>query len=460
MKQKNFFQNLRIILFSVVMIGGCVLGFCLFLRPSESPSENRKLAEFPSFEAGGFLDGTYTSGINLWYSDTFPFREELLGLNTRLRTLYGIRKQTAQSGGQGDAIDPNESFTWGTSPSPNDTTSSTSPTTNPEDTTTEPPAPDPGHEVIQGYLVDGIHGYELYYFNRDNSLRYARAVTQTALDLNGKAQVYCMVTPMSYAYGVSASTQASLGVSNCRESIDFIYSAINAYCPQAGVTNPVMTVDAYSALEPHADEYIFFRTDHHWTALGAHYASRAFLDLAGRDYPTLSGGYTEYQFTGFTGSLASHTQSQTPNLVQNPDTIYAYAPNSINKVSITTREGTTFEAPIVNPDAASIFSASQRYRCFIDGDYPYSVIHNENRSDGSAILLIKESYGNAFTPMLVDSYEYVYVIDYRFYRTMSIADLVDAHGIDTVLFVNNPVATSAGYNMNCLEALVNIPSAE
>ena len=60
--------------------------------------------------------------------------------------------------------------------------------------------------------------------------------------------------------------------------------------------------------------------------------------------------------------------------------------------------------------------------------------------------------------MLVDSYEYVYAVDYRFFRTMSISDLVDAYGIDTVLFVNNPVATSADYTVKCLETLVHLPS--
>ena len=435
MKQPKFFQNLRIILFVTVMVVGCVLGFVLSLRPTHSDSENRDLATFPAWNTGRFLDGSYTSDISTWYSDTFPFRETLVAMNTRLRGLYGLKLQAASAGGGGDAIDPNETFTWDTPSAPD----------SPAPETQAPAAPTPGvdHEVIGGYLVEGKSGYELYYFHKQNSDRYARAVVETALALNGKAQVYCMVTPMSYAYGVSAETQNDLKASDCRDSIDYIYRAINAYCPQAGVTSPVIPVDAYSALEAHKDEYIFFRTDHHWTALGAHYASRAFLDRAGRDYPTLADGYTEYRFDGFTGSLAGHTKKDTPVLVNNPDTIYAYAPKSINTVSITTREGTTFEAPIVNPQAATAFSDSQRYRCFIDGDYPFTAAHNPQKTDGSSVLIIKESYGNAFFPMLVDSYEYVYAVDYRFFRTMSISDLVDAYGIDTVLFVNNPVATSA-----------------
>ncbi len=449
MKQKKFFEMLRIVLFCVMLLGGCVLGFCLSLRPETSESEMRDLTDFPTFTWDDFLDGTYTANIGLWYSDTFPFREDLLALNTRLRGLYGIKTQTA-SGSQGDDFDPDETFSWDQPPAESD-----------DEPETSAPAPGGNHEVIEGYLVDGIHGYELYYFNRQNSDRYARFVVQTALDLGDRAQVYAMVTPMSYAWGVSDEVQAELGASNLRDSIGWMYSAIAAYSEQAGVQNPVITIDAYSALEAHRDEYIFFRTDHHWTALGAHYASRAFLDVAGRDYPALD-VYTKHEFTGFTGSLAGHTKAENPALENNPDTIYAYESPTVNDgaLTITKTDGTSFVADIINKDADAIFSKSQRYRCFVDGDYPLSVVHNPAVGDGSAILLIKESYGNAFIPMLVDSYEYVLAIDYRFFRSMSVSDLVDTYNIDTVLFLNNPVATSADYNMNCLDKVIKLPSKQ
>lgn len=179
----------------------------------------------------------------------------------------------------------------------------------------------------------------------------------------------------------------------------------------------------------------------------------SFLNAAGRSYPSLD-AYKPHAFEGFTGSLAGHTKQETPNLVENPDTIYAYEPPTLNTVTITTTQGETLNRPIVNPDAATVFSNSQRYRCFIDGDYPLTMAHNPAVGDGSAVLLIKESYGNAFLPMLVDSYEYVYAIDYRFFTSMSIPEMVDTYGIETVLFLNNPVATSADYNMNRLERLV------
>ncbi len=446
MKQQKFFQLLRIGLFCVALAVGCVVGFLLPLRPETSESELRDLTEFPAFDAGEFMDGTYTSSIGLWYSDTFPGREALIALNTRLRGWYGIKTTMADAGEGGDDPSEDDTFVWSTTPPEPPESGATEPVTS------VPPA-DPGHEIIKGYLVEGNKGFELYYFNRQNSDRYARFVVQTALDLDGQAQVYAMVTPMSYAFGVDPDTQADLNASDCEASIDWIYRAIEQYGVGAGLSSPVITVDAYGALSEHTDEYIFFRTDHHWTALGAHYASRAFLDAAGKRYPSLD-AYGALAFEGFTGSIAGHTKQDTPNLIRDPDTIHAFVPPSINEITITTTKGETLIRPLVNPNAEAEFGASQRYRCFIDGDYPFSVAHNSAVGDGSAILLIKESYGNAFLPMLVDSYEYVYAVDYRFFRTMRIDELVEEYGIDTVLFINNPVATSADYNMNCLEKLV------
>ncbi len=452
MKFQSFFQKLRIILFALCLVGGCVLGFIIPLRPTESASEQRTLTSFPTFSFESFWNGDYTSGVNLWYSDTFPFREELIGLNNTLRGLYGLKGTTAGSVVGGDSINTDDTFVWETDPVEPDTES---------DAGTEPgteSSEEPGHEVIKGYLVDGINGYELYSFHRDNSNRYAKLVVQTALDLQGKAQVYCIVVPMSYAYGVSPEVQVELGASDCHEAIRYMYSAMAGYGASAGLTTPVVTLDVFDHLADHYDEYIYFRTDHHWTAKGAYYTSRVFLDAVGRTYPDLD-AYTVQEITGFTGSLAGHTMQENPSLVRNPDTIYAYVSPTLNTVTITTQAGEVKEIPIVHPEPRSLYSQWSLYKCFIDGDHPLTVAHNEAVGDGSAILLIKESYGNAFLPALVDSYEYVVAVDYRYLRNKAISDLVDEYGVDTVLFLNNPVATSADYNLYWLEKLVKTKPA-
>ena len=56
--------------------------------------------------------------------------------------------------------------------------------------------------------------------------------------------------------------------------------------------------------------------------------------------------------------------------------------------------------------------------------------------------MIKESYGNAFVPFLVDHYQDVYVVDYRYY-TGSLSYLVISKGIQDVIFLNNAEALSS-----------------
>ena len=113
MKFKKFFEWVRILLFSAVLIGGCVLGFILSLRPTTSESEGRTLTKFPQFNAESFLSGEYTSQISLWYADTFPFRDLLLDLSGELKGLYGVGDQEFEGyHGEADTLDMNQDFVW------------------------------------------------------------------------------------------------------------------------------------------------------------------------------------------------------------------------------------------------------------------------------------------------------------------------------------------------------------
>lgn len=446
MKSQKFFFGLRIALFSCILIVGCVVGFLLFLRPTFSESEKRDLTPFPAFTVDTFLSGEWTEQVSLWYADTFPGREALLSVNDRIRSLYGLRTSEANSNGRGDEIPEDESIVW-----------------RPDETVTDDPAGEESDhesetegrnaELIEGYYVDAEHAtaYELYYFHKDIADRYAHMVVNAAYKLDGVAQVYDMVVPLSYCFGMDPTLVSKIGASDGIAAIDYMYRSVNSLSDQAGLQNPVVTLDVTGVLGEHYDEYLYFRTDHHWTGKGAYYASRVFLDEVRRPYPALR-EYDTYEFHNFWGSLYSHTKSD--SLYNAPDTIYAWASRTVDHVTITTRDGEILERPLIQPDTESMFSVSARYRCFVDGDYPLYEIHNDTITDGSRILVIKESYGNAFIPMLADSYEYVWAIDYRF-STESLVQFVTDHDIDTVLFVNNLVATGDEYTVSRMERLVN-----
>lgn len=454
MKTKKIFEWLRIVLFAIVLVGGCVLGFILTLRPAVSQSEGRKLTEFPKFTVESFLSGEYTAEISKWYADSYPGREVLLDMNGDLKGLYGVGdSQFSGYGGTADELDTNSDFVWNDSPvdPPSDTdggqdTSASTPSGEQETTpqTEAETKEEPKAETIDGYYVKGDTCWELYYYKEDLVDRYCRVVVNASVKLQGKATVYDMVVPVAPCY-LPAHELKTLGASEGIPVIEHIYSAINAYCPQAGAgENPVVTLRLHDLYEQHKDDYLFFRTDHHWTANGAYYASRYFLDALDRPYPALS-EYTPITISeSFLGSLYRHTQSE--SLKRAPETIIAYQSPTVQEITIF-RDEIYQPRPLINTEATN-------YNCFSSGDHEYYEAHNPTVTDGSKVLIIKESYGNAFIPMVVDSFEYVYAVDYRFWEG-DLVKFVEEHGIDTVLFLNNLYATADSYTVRCIEGLVN-----
>lgn len=476
MKFQKFAQWLRIILFSAALIGCCITGFIPMLRPTVSEKEGRVLTRLPEFSWSSFWSGEYTSDMALWYSDTFPGRDALLDMNGDLKALYGIQSQSFGGGNvQKDEIDLEETFVWNPidkdevtetgiiedfeSESFDDIDTEKETDNGSESETDSRPEVETGAEdggqVIEGYYVEGNTAYELYYFKNDYVNRYTQLVTQVALDLDGLATVYDMVIPTSCNYGISAEKLLEIGASNQSYAIDYIYRALNSYSDQltgsGELQNPIVTLDIRELMGKHYDEYIYFRTDHHWTGLGAYYASRYFLDAVGKPYPALD-DYRTVEISGFLGSLYNHTQSA--NLKNAPDTVYAYESPTLKEIVTFNRHTGEYETWPLIKEAGDLEGKWNKYLSFSNGDCAFYEMHNETIKDGSAVLVIRESFGNAFMPMLVDSYEYVYGIDYRFWRD-DLALFVEEHNIDTVIFLNNIMATANDYTIRTMETLAD-----
>lgn len=419
-------KALGIFLPAVILCVGFMIGLCWFLRPAVSETEKRELTPFPSFTLDDVQSGAFTDGVSVWYADTFPGREALIGAYQSIEACFGIRSEQIQIGGGGDDV-PTGSM--------GDT-----PTSNRPDSGGE------GGETVGNYYISGNTAYELYAFNDAGARRYAALLNQAAASLGDRATVYDMVIPLHYSYALGADLQDELNLPNAGEVTSYLYS---------GMHDAVHTVDAHSALMAHRDEYLYFRTDHHWTATGAYYAYEAFCRRAGIT-PTPLTSYERLAFEGFLGTL--YAQAERPAaLRKEPDTVYAYVPQGTNAMVTHTKSGDTVSTySVVNRDTDTWYNAATKYNCFIAGDNPLIEIHNEHiASDrrGTSILLVKESFGNAFAPFLVDSYEYVYIIDYRYYDG-TLANFVTEKDVDDVLFLNNIVATTAGVRLTEMERFV------
>ncbi len=439
MKQDNMKTNAPVVsdrakLFGVlipvaILCVGFVLGLCWFARPAESETEKRELTPFPALTLDRFLSGEFTDGVSVWYADTFPGREGIIKAYHGIQSLFGIRTERFQ-GSVGDDIPD------GPMGDPSDS-----------DTLDRPVMGGEIGEQVGGYYVSGDTAYELYAFSDAGARRYAAVINRAAEALSGKARVYDMIIPLHYTVALGAEVQDSMSLPDGGKTITYIYS---------GLSDRVHTVDAHKALMTHREDYIYFRTDHHWTATGAYYAYEAFCREAGLT-PTPLESYEKLSFGGFLGTLYSKT-GQPSALADRPDVVEAYVPKGTNSMVTHQADGTTVDwYSIVNKKTDSWYqAAASKYNCFIAGDHPLIEIHNEQVNPsrrGSSILLVKESFGNAFAPFLVDSYEYVYIIDYRYYDG-NLADFVTQKGVDDVLFLNNIVATTAAARLGEMERFV------
>lgn len=124
--------------------------------------------------------------------------------------------------------------------------------------------------------------------------------------------------------------------------------------------------------------------------------------------------FKKVSFGTFTGSFYKDTNG---NAALKKDTLYAYYPASYENGSIslnyTNKDGVQVKGSLI--EDATNYGESLKYLAFIDGDNPYTVIENNSLKDNSSCIVVKESFGNALIPFLVNHYQKIYIIDYRYW---------------------------------------------
>lgn len=410
-------------LFFLCLTLGMLFSLIIPLRPTYSEFEKRELASFPKFSVSALVSGSYFKDIDTWFADTFPFRERLISANSKLSELRGV----------GDKIYGLNDMAVQTVPqaSSEKTTEAESGNKEPSETTekqTEPTVPDQINDVTQtlgGILVIGDTGYEYCSFHQGVADKYVGIINKTAQQLKGVSTVYCMVVPTSM--DITMSDNVRKGINSCDQSevAKYIYDSLNT---------GAKSVDLYTQLRMHRDEYVYFRTDHHWTALGAYYAYAKFCETAGYKPMSLE-KYEKVSYGDFLGSFYGDTNNSA--MKKNPDELIAYLPPYKSSLTFTNTQGKSFNWELVHD--VSNYPISEKYNSFAGSDNPFTVIENLSKEKGKTCLVIKESFGNAMIPFLVGKYKKVYVIDYRYYKK-GIITFAKQNKIDDVLFINNASA--------------------
>ena len=433
------YHNLGIILFAGVMLLGAFLGLLFFARPKTSEKEKRSLAKYPSFTMKTFLNGEYFSDVSTWYSDTYPFRDALVSADQKLKGLYGIESKTMMVGEekQADEIpdinDNTEAVTETTTAATTEAaTGDTEAGATTEATTEKVREVDPPdskgmdeeiqNQIQQNLYVKGDAAYSVYYFGKENCTNYVAALNNVAAELKGQTTVYNILVPNNSGVMLSEDELSKLAGSDQEQAIDYYYSI---------ESDDVKTVDTIKTLRKHNDEYLYFRTDHHWTQLAAYYVYQNFCKVKGIEAHDLS-YYDKKEFKNFLGTFYSTLGNS--NMEANPDTVDAYVPKGTNDMTFWDTDGKEWNWNVIY-DVDS-WASSSKYMTFIGGDRPMEVIENPQIKDGSSCVVLKESYGNCFVPFLVDHYQTVYVLDYR-YTTVNVLDFVKEKQADDLIIINN-----------------------
>lgn len=196
---------------------------------------------------------------------------------------------------------------------------------------------------------------------------------------------------------------------------------------QSAVGTSLNFVDLTKTMTSHKDEEIYYKTDHHWTTLGAKYAFDALSTALGIDSPTQE--YTIYPVThSFQGTLTSKSGYD-----KGKDTIELYIPQNVNTDCLVNfvdegkRTASMYEsAALENKDKYEVFFGGNHSR--VDISTPMEGKKN--------LLLFKDSYANCFIPFLVPYYRNIIVIDPRYYYD-NIESLITDNEITDILFLYN-----------------------
>lgn len=408
---------LNVIFFvSVLTVGG----ICSLLAPKQaiSAKENRTLSSFPAYTDSLFWKGAYFRAIDLFYADHFPGRDQWMEVSSLFRTKLGFQSS--------EITMYDVELAGGTEAAPDTLPKK------PEDYLLDDAATG---EVKKGVFVFKGRAFERFGGGPSIGKQYATVVNGFNKLGIPNLQVYNLIIPVALEFELTKK-YSKLQKPN-RPAIENIYNSLDP---------SVRKVWAIDEIRTHRAEYIYFNTDHHWTSLGAYYAYRAFCSSAGFTPVSLDTIPSRVR-PSFLGSL--HRLTRDPSLKNNPDSVRYYLFRDSLRFYV--GSGVQPTSWIKSKMYAESARDGNSYSVFLQGDLPVVKIETLQKN-GRRIAVIKESYGNAFAPFLINHYEKVIVVDQRYYQG-DFAALLKREGINELLVINNIFAAHTPFHIDKIRSL-------
>lgn len=375
---------MRKYLISILFIALIAISLGLLVAPADIASireENRELKTMPEFTFSSVWSGEFSKNFEAFVDDNIAFRGKLMAVSDKIKSRVGYTPEN-----MGRIIVTTSDIGTG--------------------------------EANEGRLVL-YNGYIMEMFAKNEAAqdKYAESLNAIRKAIPDDIRMYSVLVPTALEFSAPAYSSAQ---DSQKEAIEYVNSKFKGIFP----------VDVYSALLASKSNSLYFKTDHHWTTDGAYVAYNKYMEMSGGPVAAQT-DFTRKENGEFYGSLYLKAKSQLTE--QEQDTIFYYDITEKNDISIRMRaEDNVTEygvgAPMFNTD-------NNNYNLFFGGDNPLMEITNNSNPDGKTVVVIKDSYANAFIPWLVASSSRVIVIDPRSFGG-SLTEEIERYQADEVLVLN------------------------
>ena len=294
-----------------------------------------------------------------------------------------------------------------------------------------------GKREIKGIFTEDGRMIEAWKEYDEKSVNANLAAMESFAQKYKNVNMYFMLAPNAQEI-YSDTLPANCGTANQKNFIKMCYDA----------TPSIKGIDIYNSLAAAKEEYIYYRTDHHWTSLGAYLGYQSAASVMKYNPISLDKFSIEHASNSFRGTLYSKTLDDSIT----PDTIDFYTlANGEPELSMTVYRGTsanTYDSLYFR----NYLEKKDKYSAFLGTNVPKLEITTTipKESDSGSLLVIKDSYAHSLIPFLTKNYSKITVIDLR-YINGALSDIdVNISDYQSVLFMYNVITFSEDTNVKKL----------
>ena len=397
-KQRTMHHKIYLTLIGTVFAAGVIV-LNTFPRSQFSQLEKRELTHFPQWSMAKLADGSLTKEVSAWFSDSEPFRDELMTMSMKIKDLARLTLS-----------DDNVTFHASDD-------SQAAPGVEAAEESAElgefnnHVATDGNAKLANAGIIIVGRGSNvralMAYGGVGGGTSFANTVNKIHTLLGNGVTVYAMVIPNATEYYIPEKVK-----NRSKSQLATIKSIHEHLSPE------VKAVNIYNTLGNHADEAIYLRTDHHWSPLGGYYAAKEFAKVAGVPFRDLN-SYDKHVVHGFVGSMYGY--SKDISVKEAPEDFEYYTPHGVEYK-------TDYIIYEVNDDYKITSASSKRsgpffhtfkgngaYSTFMGSDARLTHVKTST-TNGRRLLIIKDSFGNTLPGYLFYSFEEIYVVDNRYFH--------------------------------------------